>query len=100
MCWFSSTRPGGAMRRPKAPTNLSRRERQILDILYRLRQATAAEVLAELPDPPGYSAVRAMLRVLESKAHVRHLLDGNRYVYRPTLPREAASRPALARVLE
>jgi predicted transcriptional regulator len=88
------------MRRRKAPPNLSRRERQIMDILYRLRQASAAEVLAALPDPPGYSAVRAMLRVLEGKAHVRHLLEGNRYVYRPTLPREKASRPALTGVLE
>jgi BlaI family penicillinase repressor len=88
------------MRGKKTLLNLSRRERQIMDVLYRDRQATAAEVLAALPDPPGYSAVRAMLRVLEKKGHVRHLVDGTRYVYVPTLARERASRPALAGVLE
>jgi predicted transcriptional regulator len=88
------------MRGKKTLLNLSRRERQIMDVLYRDRQATAADVLAALPDPPGYSAVRAMLRVLENKGHVRHLVDGTRYVYVPTLARERASRPALAGVLE
>ena len=81
-------------------TNLSRRERQIMEVLYRERQATAGEVLERLPDPPGYSAVRAMLRILENKGHVRHAVDGNRYVYEPKLPRERAGRPALAGVLE
>ena len=71
-----------------------------MEVLYRDRQATASEVLAALPDPPGYSAVRAMLRVLENKGHVRHVADGNRYVYLPTLPRDRAGRPALASVLE
>jgi BlaI family penicillinase repressor len=88
------------MRGRKALLNLSRRERQIMDVLYRDRQATAAEVLAALPDPPGYSAVRAMLRVLETKGHVRHVADGTRYVYLPTVARERAGRPALAGVLE
>lgn len=88
------------MRGKKTLLNLSRRERQIMDVLYRDRQATAAEVLAALPDPPGYSAVRAMLRVLENKGHIRHQAEGTRYVYLPTLPRERASRPALAGVLE
>ena len=81
-------------------SNLSRRERQIMEVLYRDRQATAGEVLERLPDPPGYSAVRAMLRILENKGHVRHAVDGNRYVYEPRLPRERAGRPALAGVLE
>ena len=88
------------MRARKALLNLSRRERQIMDVLYRDRQATAAEVLAALPDPPSYSAVRAMLRILESKGHVRHVADGTRYVYLPTIARERAGRPALAGVLE
>jgi predicted transcriptional regulator len=88
------------MRAQKALSNLSRRERQIMDVLYRERQATAGEVLAALPDPPGYSAVRAMLRILEHKGHVRHVAEGTRYVYQPTLPRERAGRPALANVLE
>jgi BlaI family transcriptional regulator, penicillinase repressor len=76
-------------------SGLSRRERQILDILYREGRATAAEVLAGLPDPPSYSAVRAMLRILETKGHVRHEQDGPRYVYSPTLTRDAAKRSAL-----
>ncbi len=88
------------MRGNKALSSLSRRERQIMEVLYRDRQATASEVLSALPDPPGYSAVRAMLRVLENKGHVRHVADGTRYVYLPTLARDRAGRPALASVLE
>lgn len=80
--------------------NLSRRERQIMDVIYRDGQATATEVLAALPDPPSYSGVRAMLRVLENKGHLRHVPDGTRYVYQPTLPRERAGRPALENVIE
>lgn len=88
------------MRTKKTFSNLSRRERQIMEVLYRDRQGTASEVLAALPDPPGYSAVRAMLRVLENKGLVRHVAEGTRYVYLPTLPRERAGRPAMAKVLE
>ena len=87
------------MRAGKALSNLSRRERQIMEVLYRDRQATVGEVLAAIPDPPGYSAVRAMLRILENKGHVRHAADGNRYVYQPTLARGRAGRPAMATVL-
>ena len=78
------------MRNRKPLSSLSRRERQIMEVLYRDRQATAGDVLAALPDPPGYSAVRAMLRILEEKGHVRHVAEGNRYVYLPTLPRDRA----------
>jgi BlaI family penicillinase repressor len=74
---------------------LSRRERQIMDVLYRFRKATAAEVRESMPDPPSYSAVRAMLRILEEKGHVRHEEDGPRYVYCPTVGRERARRSAL-----
>lgn len=88
------------MARTKALSSLSRRERQIMDVLYRDGRATASEVLERIPDPPGYSAVRALLRILENKGHVRHAADGNRYVYEPRLPRERAGRPALAGVLE
>jgi predicted transcriptional regulator len=76
-------------------SQLSRRERQIMDVIYRHGKVTAAEVLAELPDPPSYSAVRAMLRLLEEKGHVRHEQDGPRYVYLPTVNRDKARRSAL-----
>lgn len=74
---------------------LSRRERQIMDVLYRRGKATAAEVREEMPDPPSYSAVRAMLRILEEKGHVRHEQDGPRYLFLPTVGRDRAKRSAL-----
>jgi BlaI family transcriptional regulator, penicillinase repressor len=80
--------------------DLSRRERQIIDILYAQGRATAAEVQAALPDPPSYSAVRAMLRILEAKGHVRHQQDGPRYVYVPTVARDNAKRSALRHMLQ
>ena len=79
--------------------DLSRRERQILDILYQRGQATAAEVQSALPEPPSYSAVRALLRILEEKGHVRHEQDGPRYVYLPTVARDNAQRSALRHIL-
>jgi len=79
--------------------NLSRRERQIMDALYRRRRATAAEVREEMPDPPSYSAVRAMLRVLEEKGHVRHEEEALRYVFIPTASRALATRSALAHLV-
>ena len=79
---------------------LSRRERQILDILYAKGLATAAEVLEALPDPPSYSAVRALLRILEDKGHARHESQGTRYVYLPTVPRERARNSALGRIVK
>jgi predicted transcriptional regulator len=79
---------------------VSRRERQILDVLFRKKEATAAEIQAELPDPPGYSAVRALLRILEEKGHIRHREDGPRYVYLPVVEEAAARRSALRHVLD
>jgi len=79
---------------------LSRRERQIMDAVYRRSQATAAEVLKDLPGPPSYSAVRALLRILEAKGHLRHKKDGPRYVYLPIRPRDDAARTALRGVLK
>jgi BlaI family transcriptional regulator, penicillinase repressor len=79
---------------------LSRRERQIIDILYRLGRATANEVMAELPGEPNYSTVRTQLRVLESKGHIRHEEEGLRYVYAPTVPRYAVRQSALRHLLE
>ena len=80
--------------------DLSRRERQIIDILYANGKATAAEVQNALPEPPSYSAVRAMLRILEEKGHVRHEQDGPRYVYLPTVGRDRAKKTALRHVLQ
>lgn len=80
-------------------TELSRRERQIMDIVYRRGEATAAEILADIADPPSYSAIRALLRVLETKGHLDHREDGPRYVFRPTRPRDEVSDSALKRVV-
>ena len=80
--------------------DLSRRERQILDILYERGRATAAEVQTGLPEPPSYSAVRALLRILEDKGHVHHQQDGPRYVYVPTVARDNAKRSALRHVMK
>lgn len=85
----------------KTPSHieLSRRERQIIDILYTQGRSTAAEVQTALPDPPSYSAVRAMLRILEEKGHVRHEQDGPRYVYLPTVARDNAKKSAMRHML-
>lgn len=79
---------------------LSRRERQILEILYERRKASAAEVRQAMPDAPGYSAVRALLRVLEEKGHVRHEEQGPKYVYLPVVARNKASRSAVKQVMD
>ena len=85
---------------PHSHNHLSRRERQIMDIVYQRGRATAAEVLDALPDPPSYSAVRALLRVLEEKGHVRHQQQGPRYMFLPTVAREKAQRSALTQVVQ
>jgi predicted transcriptional regulator len=86
-------------RKPKS-TTLSRRERQIMDILYRLERASVGQVLAEIAGKRSYSTVRAQLRVLEEKGHVRHEEHGLRYVYVPAVPREVARRSALRHLVE
>ena len=83
-----------------APGSLSRRERQIMDILYQRGKASASEVRGAMEAAPGYSAVRAMLRVLEEKGHVRHQAEGLKYVYVPTVTRDKAKRSALKHVME
>jgi BlaI family transcriptional regulator, penicillinase repressor len=80
--------------------HFSRREREIMDIIYQRGQATAAEVMENLQNPPSYSAVRALLRVLEEKGNLKHEVDGQRYVFRPTVPREKAKRSALKRMVD
>lgn len=79
---------------------LSRRERQIMDVLYRLGRATANEVMAEMPGEPHYSTVRTQLRVLETKGHVRHEEQGLRYVYMPTVRRHAVRQSAVKHLIE
>ncbi|HSL72098.1 MAG TPA: BlaI/MecI/CopY family transcriptional regulator [Longimicrobiales bacterium] len=81
------------------PQELSKRERQIMDALYQMGEATVSEVLERIPDPPSYSAVRATLRVLEEKGHVQHKQDGPRYVYLPTVPQDTAQTAALSHLL-
>jgi predicted transcriptional regulator len=84
-----------AARSKKSLTNLSRRERQIMDAVHRLGEVGVAEVLPELPEPPSYSSVRTMIRLLESKGYLRHRRDGIRYVYRATQPVEQVRISAL-----
>jgi predicted transcriptional regulator len=81
------------------PAKLTRRERSIMDILHRRGRATVHEVLADLDDPPGYSAVRALLRLLEERGHAKHVQDGLTYVYSPAASRADAKRSALAHVV-
>ena len=85
----------------KAPpaAGLTRREREIMDILHRRGRATAHEVLEDLAEPPSYSAVRALLRLLEERGHVKHVQDGQRYIYAPAATREGARKSALAHVV-
>jgi predicted transcriptional regulator len=82
------------------PADLSRRERQVVEILYRRGEATVAEIMADLPDPPTYSAVRSVLRILVEKALIRHKEDGPRYVYYPAQASEAVREQVLAHVVE
>ena len=88
------------MTKTSSHTTLTRRERQIMDVLYRRGRATAADVMAELPGEPNYSTVRTQLRVLEDKGHVVHEEDGVRYVYAPAVPRHAARKSALKHLVE
>ncbi|GMV98948.1 MAG: BlaI family transcriptional regulator [Candidatus Hydrogenedentota bacterium] len=85
---------------PESAERLSRRERQIMDIVYANGNVTAADVHAALPDPPSYSTVRALLRILVDKGHLKHKKEGARYVYQATRPRTRAARAAMKRVLD
>jgi len=78
---------------------LSRRERQIMEVVYERERASVQEVLGALPDPPSYSAVRALMRILEEKGHLRHEEEGSRYVYLPTQPRASVGESALKQVV-
>src|SRR5688500_12412040 len=100
--WVSrSPRPRGEDAMPPKPSylHLSRRERQILDVLYREGRASAALVREKLPDPPSYSAVRALLRILEDKGAVRHESEGLQYIYSAAVPRDQAKQSALTHLV-
>jgi predicted transcriptional regulator len=84
----------------KGQKNLSRRERQIMDIVYVLGKVSVAQVLERIPNPPSYSAIRALLKVLEKKGHLKHKQEGPRYIYFPTLPREEARQNALKHIMQ
>lgn len=85
--------------KPQPHANLARRERQIVETIYRLGRATVTEVRDHLEDPPSYSAVRAMLRILEEKGYLRHAQEGPRYVYLPVVSQERAKRTILRDVV-
>ena len=85
---------------PGTETHLSRRERQIMDIVYTNGQASVAEVCQAITDPPSYSAIRALMRILEDKGHLNHKVEGNKYVYLPTRSRKEASKTATRRLLK
>lgn len=85
---------------PPAPSPLSRRERELMDIVYRLGRGTAAEIRAAMADPPSYSAVRALLRILETKGHLRHEQEAARYVFLPTVAAAEVRRGALDQVID
>jgi predicted transcriptional regulator len=91
--------PSPRRRTAPTPPDLGRRERQILDTVYRLGRASVADVRNDLPDPPSYSAVRGMLKLLEDKGHVRHTADGLRYLYLPVVDPAEARRTAMAHVV-
>jgi predicted transcriptional regulator len=84
----------------ESPHHFSRREREIMDIIYQRGRATAADIMEELHNPPSYSAVRTLLRVLEEKGHLRHEQSGQRYVFKPVVNRERAKRSALQKMLK
>ena len=88
------------MAKEKTPQNLARRERQILELIYELGEVSVSDVLARLPDPPGYSAVRTIINLLESKGFLRHRREGTKYIYRPVPSREVVRHSAVAHLFK
>jgi predicted transcriptional regulator len=88
------------MGKKKSQRDLGRRERQIMDAIFQLGEASVGDVLERLPDPPSYSAVRTMIRLLESKGFLRHRREGTKYVYRPTQSKDSASRSAMRHLIK
>ena len=96
----SNPGPDRAIEMHAPPQTLSRREREVMDILFRLGEATVAEVMEEMDDPPTYSAVRSVLRILEEKDQITHREDGPRYIYAPVLEKDRARKAALDHLVE
>ena len=88
------------MSKSNSAADLSRRERQIMDVIYRMGKATAVDVTEQIPDPPGNATVRKLLRILEEKGHLRHQRDGSRFVYSPTVSKETARESAMSHMLD
>ena len=80
--------------------HLSRRERQIIDIIYTIGEATVSQVLQQMPEPPSYTTVRTLMRLLEEKGHLKHKQDGPRYIYGPTVPKTKAQQSALHQLMD
>lgn len=99
-CWSILKRnESSSVKKTHKDRDLSRRERQIMDAVYRLGRASAADVRAALPSPPSYTAVRTLLTILQQKGHLKHRSDGPRYIYEPVVPREEMARTAIEGVL-
>jgi BlaI family transcriptional regulator, penicillinase repressor len=93
-------KPGRKRKEPAKQDGFSRREREIMDALYKLGKASAAQILEEIPEPPTYTAIRTHLTILENKGHVRHVSDGTRYIYEPLVGREQMGRRAIDTLLK
>jgi predicted transcriptional regulator len=93
-------KPGRSRKEPPAADGHSRREREIMDALYKLGKASAAQILEQIPNPPTYTAIRTQLTILEKKGHVRHVSDGTRYIYEPLVAREQMGRRAIDTLLK
>jgi len=97
---MNASRPGRARKDAPRKDGFSRREREIMDALYKLGKASAAQILEQIPDPPTYTAIRTHLTILEKKGHVRHKSDGTRYIYEPLVAREQMGRRAMDTLLK
>jgi predicted transcriptional regulator len=97
---MTGRKPGRTRKEPPSADGHSRREREIMDALYKLGKASAAQILEQIPSPPTYTAIRTQLTILEKKGHVRHVSDGTRYIYEPLVAREQMGRRAIDTLLK
>jgi predicted transcriptional regulator len=97
---MTGRKPGRIRKEPPSADGHSRREREIMDALYKIGKASAAQILEQIPNPPTYTAIRTQLTILEKKGHVRHVSDGTRYIYEPLVAREQMGRRAIDTLLK